>query len=110
MADLVVLETCPDFASASRQAKELAVLFQEWVSIERVPTGWAVLVPRVVWDMWASRAVEEAEDIDDVGCDDFYDDEYSPYDEEYQNGLIEEGLSYQDLWAFSEETGWFYVD
>lgn len=104
MTALLVLEEHPDFASASRKAKELAVRFKNCTGVERSPEGWAVLVPQDVLTALAPIEDSEAEYVD-------YSD---PYDDDYQKEvvqpLIEELQEDQDSYARSEEDGWFYED
>lgn len=104
MSALSVLEEHPDFASASRRAKELAVRFSQRTGIERIPEGWAVLVSQ---DVLSAHAP-----VEDVQAD--YEDDSDPYDDDYQKEviqpLIEEIQGDQDAWARSEEDGWFYED
>ncbi|MEN3373160.1 hypothetical protein [Dechloromonas sp. ZS-1] len=104
MAALLVFEEHPDFASASRKAKELAVRFKTSTGIERSSEGWAVLVPQDV--LTALTPVEDS--------DAEYEDYSDPYDDDYQRevvqALIEEFQEDQDSYARSEEDGWFYED
>lgn len=104
MAALLVFEEHPDFASASRKAKELAVRFKTSTGIERSSEGWAVLVPQEVLTALTPLEDSEAE----------YEDYSDPYDDDYQREvvqpLIDEFQEDQDSYARSEEDGWFYED
>lgn len=97
MPDLLVIEDHPDFGSASRRAKELAVRFTENTGIERNSTGWAVLASSAVLSAHVPPETEHAAELEHYS---------SPCD----NDLIEEFESDQDDWARSEEDGWFYED
>ncbi|RME57969.1 hypothetical protein D6779_07500 [Candidatus Parcubacteria bacterium] len=117
MAVLHVLEEYPEFALASREAKELAVHFKTSTGIKRSSKGWAVLVPKNVLDELSFLALLEREDSG-VEYDDYGDEEsqreYEEYQREIRNEviqpLIEELQEYEDSWARSEEDGWFYED
>lgn len=104
MAALLVFEEHPDFASASRTAKELAVRFKTSTRIQRSSEGWVVLVPHDV--LTALTPLEDSE----AECEDHSD----PYDDDYQREvvqpLIQELQEDLDSYARSEEDGWFYAD
>jgi hypothetical protein len=108
MRELVPVEDYPDFPSASRRAKELAIRFKKHTSIQRTDAGWVVLVSNTVSAALRPSVEEETTDYE------FEDYSSNSYEDEYQREvvqpLIEEIQSDQDSWARSDEEGWFYED
>lgn len=103
MPEFLIIEEHPDFGSASRRAKELAVRFTERTGIERSSKGWAVLASSAVLSALVPPETEQTADLEDDSSS--YDDDYQ---KEVVEPLIEEFQSDQDDWARSEEDGWFY--
>jgi len=105
MPKFIIIEEHPDFGSASRRAKALAVRFRERTGIQRSSRGWAVLASSAVLSALVPLGTEQTSNIE-------YD--RSSYDDYYQkeviDPLIEEFQSYQDGWARSQEDRWFYED
>jgi hypothetical protein len=103
MSDLLIVEEYPDFFSASRRAKELAIQFKECTSIQRAGTGWAVLASGALATVLATPIEKN-----------IYDDDFESYTRDAHDSedqlVAEEIQSDQDSWARSEEDGWFYED
>jgi hypothetical protein len=106
MSELVSVEEYPDFSAASNRAKRLAIQFKERTGIQRIETGWTVLVSNSVATVLVSFVEDEAAEYEDYSSN-LYDDEYQ---HEVVQPFIEEFQSDQDDWARLEEEGWFYKD
>ena len=106
MINLIVFEQHPEFISASRRARDLALLFHATTGVARAIVGWTVLVSPAVM---ASLAPSDDDSVQDAGDD--YSVLYNDYSQrEVVEPLLAEIQSDQDAWARSEEGGWFYGD
>lgn len=81
MKELVVFEEYIDFISASRNAKEIAIRFNQETGIERKPNGWAVLVSKSVFRILNIKQKPENYEYE-------YERERSSYDDEYEAEVL----------------------
>jgi hypothetical protein len=103
--DLMTIEDCSDFSTASKKAKELAIRFGETMSLRRTEISWAVMGSLSIYN--ALFPIEEYEiDNDDTGPD-LYAEEV---EHEFYKPIFEEYLNEQDSWSRSDEDGWFYKE
>ena len=86
MKELFVFEEYIDFISASRNAKEIAIKFNQQTGIERKPNGWAVLVSE---DVLLKLIIRNLDDMPKKSYDDINDKYEFPEDagyDEYEFG------------------------
>ncbi|MBX3691627.1 hypothetical protein [Dokdonella sp.] len=102
MSDLVFLEHYNDFQSASYRARALATRHRKETALRRSQTGWDVLVPTSLRDIFQAQ---ESESEYEPGEDDY---EYE-HDDDRQL-IAEEMIEDQENWARSDEDGWYYPD
>ena len=59
MARLLIIAEYTNFVTASTRAKDLAIRFQEYISISRSPTGWIILASQKIKDAIEEDAVND---------------------------------------------------
>jgi hypothetical protein len=112
---------CPDYRSAAKEAKALAIYFKEEVSVRRVDDEWVIDVSeRVEKEVYAQFNREVARITAEITAESAAEDAYyastgneepdaDPYQKEADE-LRRELQDDADDYARSDEEGWMYPD